>query len=155
MPENKKIKISSDLILLKVIFITVIVFCTGILLWPGRESIKHYLIIIVILGLILFFLFTRSSIYYSEDMFFIKKWRKDEINIPLENIISIKLSFLGFSRGENSWVVKYYSDNSEIKSIRILPNSFNSFSDFIKACENKNPEIKTRRWSVGINELFD
>ena len=110
----------------------------------------------IVLIIILFILFTRPSIYYSENSFFIKKIKNVEIEIPFEKIESIKLSILGFSQYQGSWLVKYYSTDSKLESIRIFPSfTSESCSKFVKTAKGKNPKIIVRNWSIGINELFD
>ena len=114
-----------------------------------------YLISIPCLTGLLWLLFTRPDVYYNEDFMFIKKGKDNEVKIPLENIQSIKLSALGYQYA-GSWVVKYFENNSEVKTIRIFPSIFsNPFSKFIKSVKIKKPDISIRNWTFGINELFD
>ena len=159
MEESNKLKISSDFVFPKLIFIIVLISDLLILSdyhrtekgFPTNPTIGC-----VVLLTILYYLFSRPTVYYNERKMFIKKNKDYEIEIPLENIESIKLSIIGFSKNGGSWLVKYYSENSKLTSIRIYPSILsNSFSGFINSAKSKNPKIKVRNWTAGINELFD
>jgi hypothetical protein len=43
-----------------------------------------------------------------------------------------------------------------MKSVRIFPKRFSDpISKFMRCVKEKNPMVKIRNWSFGINELFD
>jgi len=159
MEETNKLKISSDFLIEKGILIIAILIVLLLLSDFNRTETGfptgHLISIPCLIGL-LWLLFTRPAVYYNEDFMFIKKGKDKEAKIPLENIQSIKLSALGFQRNGGSWLVKYFDDNSELKTIRIFPSIFsNPFSKFIKSVKSKKPNISIRNWTFGINEVFD
>jgi len=78
------------------------------------------------------------------------------MEIPLENIQSIKYSVIGFGRAGYSYKIKYLDAVNEMKSVIIFPKVFsNPISKFIKCVEKHNPRVRVSNWSFGINELFD
>ena len=159
MQESNKLKISSDFIIERIILAIALVIVLLLLIDYPRTH-KDFptggLIACCIICFTFYFLFTRPNVYYNEKSMFIKKNKASELEIPLENIKSIKLSVLGFSKYGGSWLLKYYTSDSELKSVRIYHSIFsNPFSKFIKAVENKNQKLVIRDWTFGWNELFD
>ena len=159
MEESSKLKISSDFLIEKGILIVAFLIVLLLLSDFNRTETGFptgYLISIPCLIGLLWFLFTRPDVYYNEDFMFIKKGKDSEVKIPLENVQSIKLSALGFQKNGGSWLVKYFTDNCEVKTIRIFTSIFsNPFSKFINLAKSKNPAISIRNWTFGINEFFD
>ncbi len=159
MEESNKLKISSDFLIEKSIFIVGLIIVLLLLSDFNRTETSFptaYLLSILCLIGLLWFLFTRPPVYYNEDFMFIKKGKDNEVKIPLENIKSIKVSMLGFKKYNKSWLVKYFEDNQEVKTIRIFPSIFsNPFSKFVKSVKMRKPDILIRNWTFGINEFFD
>jgi len=159
MEQSEKLKISSDFIFPKLIIIGVLGVLFLLLTDYKRTDtniIFQYLVIFILLSIVLYYLFTRPDIYYDTNKLYIIKGTQLNIEIPLEDIQAIKFSAIGFGHAGYSYRIKYLDNEHAIKSIRIFPNILsNSFSKFIKCSRDKNPNVKVRNWSIGINELFD
>ena len=159
MDQPAKLKISTDFIITKVFLIGFL----GILLLlltdyrkTEADTVGWYGFIFFVLSILLYYLFSRPGIYYDEKFLYVMKGTKLNMEIPLENIQSIKYSVIGFGRAGYSYKIKYLDAVNEMKSVRIFPKVFsNPISKFIKCVEKHNPRVRVSNWSFGINELFD
>ena len=159
MDQPEKLKISSDSILTKVLLIGFLGFLL-LLLTDYRKTetnaLVWYIFSIIAILLLLYYLFRRPDIYYDNKSFYIIKGTRLNVEIPLENIQSIKYSVIGFGRACYSYKVKYLDAVNEMKSVRIFPKVFSDpISKFIKCVEKHNPRVRVSNWSIGINELFE
>lgn len=159
MEQPEKLKISSDFIFTKLLFLAAL----GVLFllltdYKRTESntLIEYVIIFVVLSLLLYYMFTRPSVYYDTKNMCIIKGTKLNIEVPLDKIKSIQFSVIGFGQGSYSYRIKYLNNNNEIKSIRLFPSILsNPTYEFIKCTKKQNSSVKVSNWSIGINELFD
>lgn len=159
MDQAEKIKISSDFIFAKVLLIGFI----GILLLlltdyrkTEADTVGWYGFIFIVLSLLLYYIFSRPTLYYDEKFLYVTKRTKLNVEISLENIQSIKFSVIGFGRACYSYKIKYLDAFNGMKSVRIFPKVFSDpFSKFIKCVKKHNPGVSVSNWSFGINELFD
>ena len=158
MEKAEKLKISSDFIFIKFLFIGIL----GILFllltdYKRTETIVvvEYVVIFIVLSFLLYFLFTRPDIYYDSQNLYIKG-SDFNIEIPFENIQSIYFSVIGFGQGSYSYKIKYLDPENKIAVVRLFPSYLsNPVSKFISCVEEQNPNVKIRNGSFGINELFD
>jgi uncharacterized membrane protein len=159
MDQQEKLKISSDFIFIKLVLLGLILLLP-LLLYYDYKTLKpdtrlSYAVGLIISICLLTYLFTRPTVYYNDKALFIQR-KKMEIEIPLENIQSIFLSVLAFSRSGYSYVVRYINETNEISKVRIFSSMFSEpISKFIKRAKAINPKIEVRNWSIGVNELFD
>jgi hypothetical protein len=159
MENSEKLKISSDLFFIRLLFIGVyfiLVYLLGDYKKMETSTLITYIILAVVLLLCLIYLFTRPNIYCDSENLYILPKSKSEVKIPLRNIYAINFSVIGFGLPGFSYKIKYRSDNDSVKSIRLFP-SFSSYSvpTLIRYTREQNPYVKIRNWSIGINELFD
>ncbi len=159
MDGNQKLKISSDFIFVKLLLVVLMGIIFLLLTdYQRTESnyLTEYIFIFIVLGLLLYYVFTRPNIYYDKDNLYINKGEKLNIQVPLTNIKSISFSIVGFGQGGYSYRIKYLDEYNTIKSVRLFPSMFSSpTSKFIKHTEKLNPAIKITNGSIGINEFFD
>lgn len=157
MEQKDKIKISSSFIGQKTVLFIIMFFL--LLVWSDYKRshdgtfLGHATGFIIVLALLVFF-FTRPNMYYDENNFYIAQARRKNIEIPLANIQSINYSILSFQKFSHSYRIKYLNDNNEIKSIRLFPG-MSPISEFINCVKKENPNVTTKNWSYGFNELFD
>ena len=159
MEQPEKIRLSSDFIIIKLFIIALLgllfLLLTDYKRTPNNRLIE-YCVIFSVLALFLILLFLLPDYFYDDDKLYIKKLNKIDIVCPLVNIQSIYLSVFGIGKFSYSYRIKYLNDANEIKSVRIFLTIFDgSISNFITCAKKLNPDVKTRNWSVGINELFD
>lgn len=68
--------------------------------------------------------------------------------IPLENIHKIKLTMTNIGTARFAWKIGYTDNNSEEKTIRILPGAGNNyFEEFKHKVREKNPSVMIKNWS--------
>ena len=158
MEQTEKLKISSDFIFIKFLFVGILGILFLLLTDYKRTEtnvVVEYVFIFILLSLLLYYLFTRPDIYYDSENLYIKGSDLD-IQIPFENIKSIYFSVVGFGQGSYSYKIKYLDAENKIASVRLFPSYFsNPVSKFISCVEKQNPNVKIRNGSFGINELFD
>jgi len=107
---------------------------------------------------ILYFIGTRKRIDYDDIkqiLYVVDTKKQTEVEIPVENIDKILYSAIGV-RGMGSYLIVYKDAQKQIHKIRLFPIPFDNTIDTIKTdAELKNPNLKSRNWSLGWNELFD
>ena len=158
MEQQEKLKISSDFIFIKFLFVGILGILFLLLTDYKRTEtnvVVEYIFIFILLSVLLYYLFTRPDIHYDSENLYIKGSDLD-IQIPFENIKSIYFSVIGFGQGSYSYKIKYLDSENKIVSVRLFPSFFsNPVSKFISCVEKQNPNVKIRNGSFGINELFD
>lgn len=145
---DKKIKISSNLILVEIMCVIAIIFFSKLIIENNNDvdfdfkTLLEYKIslFIFIAGLIYFI--TRPSIYYDSNNIYIKKTNKNVIIIPLKKIRSIFKSPFG-SKGTTMFTIEYINDENEKDSIRFNgPYFSNKLSNFMAILKETNPHIE-------------
>ena len=146
MEQPQKLKISSDFIFTKILFITVLGLLFLLLTDYKRtntDTIIEYIVIFIVLSALLYYLFTRPDIYYDNEKLYITKGTKFNIEVSFDNIKSIQFSVIGFWKGGYSYRIKYLNENNQTKSFRLFPSMFsNPTSKFIKRVQEQNKNIK-------------
>ncbi len=163
--EPNRYRISTRFILLKIFGIIVMLMAGYQISFGIYHKNYHWkdlpamAVVIVIVGLLLYLVFTRNRIDYDGAngiLYSINARRKTEEAIPVEKVDKILYSMLGFGNGSYSWVIVYRDDKGERKKLRVFPVPFsNDIERVITDARLRNPNLITRRWSVGWNELFD
>lgn len=124
----------------------------------GEKSIAHLVGTVFLVG-IFYFLTKAKTIEYDDVkciLYVYDSKGKLEREIPVEQIDKILFSSLGFRRGGYSYVIVYRDLKSEKRKVRLFPIPFNNDIDtIITDTKLRNPNLITRYWSVGWNELFD
>ena len=114
---------------------------------------------ILILGGILYYASTRDIFEYDNVkriMYILNYRRQNEKEIPVEKIEKILYSSVGFGRGSHSYLIIYSDSHNQKHKIRLFPIPFkNDINTIIADTKLKNPDLVTRNWSFGVNELFD
>lgn len=107
---------------------------------------------------ILYFVCTRKRIDYddiNQIVFVVDEKRQTETNIPVEKIDKVLYSSIGGS-GNKSYVIIYRDFHNQRQKVRLFPIPFdNSIDTIITDIKLKNPDLVTRNWSIGWNELLD
>ncbi len=108
---------------------------------------------------LLYFVSTRKRIDYDDikqTLYVVDKKSQAEIEIPVEKIDKILFSSVGFGRGNFSYIIIYKDFHNQKQKVRLFPIYFDNSIDTIKMdAKLKNPNLVTRNWSIGWNELFD
>jgi hypothetical protein len=107
---------------------------------------------------LLVFVYTRKRIDYDDIkqiLYVVDTKRQTEIEIPVEKIDKILYSAIG-GRGNKSYVIVYRDFHNHRQKVRLFPIPFdNSIDTIITDTKLQNPNLVTRNWSIGWNELFD
>jgi hypothetical protein len=148
MEDSKKIRISSDFVFVKAFFIVIIVICSLILYYDSRpavavdvKTLTEYKFLLITLIIILGFLFTRPGVYYDNANLYIKKIRKEEMSIPLENIKT--LSRYSAPRGGDFYRIKYINPDNKPASIWFYVGIFSeAMPKFITAIKSVNTDVR-------------
>ena len=105
---------------------------------------------------LLFFVSTRKRIDYDDikqALYVVDTKRQTEIEIPIEKIDKILYSSIG-GLGNRSYVIIYRDFHNQSQKVRLFPIPFdNSIDTIITDTKLKNPDLVTRNWSIGWNEL--
>ncbi len=108
---------------------------------------------------LLYFVSTRKRIDYDDikqTLYVVDTKNQTEIEIPVEKIDKILFSSVGFGRGNYSYIIIYRDFHNQKQKVRLFPILFDNSIDTIKTdTKLKNPNLVTRNWSIGWNELFD
>ena len=107
---------------------------------------------------IFYFVITRKRIDYDdikEILYVVDLKKKTEIEIPVEHIEKILYSAVG-AQPFGSYVIIYRDSQNQKQKLRLFPILFDNSIDTIKTdAKAKNPNLVTRNWSIGLNELLD
>lgn len=107
---------------------------------------------------VFYFVITRKRIDYDDIkqiLYVVDLKKQTEIEIPVEHIDKILYSAIG-ARPFGSYVIIYRDFQNQKQKLRLFPILFDNSIDTIKTdAKVKNPNLVTRNWSVGWNELFD
>lgn len=163
---EKRKRISSNFNSLKIFFVIISVFVLIIFIQRLYEQkfTEKDLIILVILALVFgsffFYISTLKTIDFNfNDRLFIIDRKHNEEQVLIEKIDKIIYSAIGLSYF-NGWSYSYrivYTDQlGKIRRIRIFPKNFHDdIETLIKLTKLKNPNVKIRNWSMGIQEFYD
>ena len=146
MEQTEKLKISSDFIFIKFLFVGILGIIFLLLTDYKRTEtnvVVEYVFIFIVLSLLLYYLFARPDIYYDSENLYITKGSGLNIQIPFENIQSIYFSVIGFGQGSYSYKIKYFDAENTIASIRLFSSFFsNPVSKFISCVKKQNLNVK-------------
>ena len=113
--------------------------------------------ILPLLG-ILYYFSTRKRIDYddiNQILYIVDIKNQLETSIPVENIDKILYSSIGGISGY-SYLIIYRDFQNQKQNVRLFPIPYDRTIETIKMdAKLKNPNLVTRNWSVGWNELFD
>jgi hypothetical protein len=108
---------------------------------------------------IFYYVITRKRIDYDdikEILYLVDLKRQTETEIPVEHIDKILYSTIGTAQPFGSYVIIYRDYQNQKQKFRLFPIPFDNSIDIIKTdAKAKNPNLITRNWSIGLNELFD
>lgn len=125
----------------------------------NQESIIGLTFGTIALTGLLYFVSTRKRIDYDDikqTLYVVDTKNQTEIEIPVEKIDKILFSSIGFGRGNYSYVIIYKDLQNQKQKVRLFPIFFDNSIDTIKMdAKLKNPNLVTRNWSIGWNELLD
>ena len=149
MEASNKIRISGNLLFIKILFAFVIIFVSVLIIQDSRNenadfktSLEQKIVLILFVSFFIYFL-TIPIIYHDEFNMYIKKFNKREIIIPFKSIKSIFDNPLSTYRGMRSYSVEYSDNNQEIKSITFrAPYTSNKVSNFCNIIKIENPKVK-------------
>ncbi len=145
---DKKIKISSSQILVKVMcFIAIVIFSKLIIDNNNNDdfdfkTLLEYKIFLAVFIAALIYFFTRPAIYYDNTNIYIKKVTQSLIIIPLKKVRSIfKSPFV--SKGTTMFTIEYINDENEKDSVKFNGRYFSSkLSNFMAILKETNPHIE-------------
>jgi len=147
MESEDKIKISSDLILTKLL-IPGGLFISLLLLQDynrvASKTFMEYILVNIVLLVLLIYIFTRPSIFCNSNHFYIKKINKEEIIIPLRNIKSVGKDFFTSltTRGINFYSVEYTTIAKKSGKIKVqIDYNSENFATFIAQTKKVNPSV--------------
>jgi hypothetical protein len=124
----------------------------------SQKSITGLSLGTIVLTGLLVFVYTRKRIDYDDIkqiLYVVDTKRQTEIEIPVEKIDKILYSAIG-GRGNKSYVIVYRDFHNQRQKVRLFPIPFdNSIDTIITDTKLQNPNLVTRNWSIGWNELFD
>lgn len=113
---------------------------------------------LLILAGIYYYITTRKQIDYddiNQILYIVDTKRKTETAITVEKIDEILYSVVGV-QWQSSYIIVYRDYHNQRQKARLFPIPFDSSIDTIIAdAKLKNPDLVTRKWSFGWNELFD
>lgn len=108
---------------------------------------------------LLYFVTTRKRIDYDDvkqTLYVVDRKSQTETEIPVEKIDKILYSAVGFGKGNYSYVIVYRDFHNQTQKVRLFPIFFDNSIETIKTdARLKNPNLITRNWSIGWNELAD
>ena len=108
---------------------------------------------------ILRYLNSRNRIDYDDIkqvLYVVNEKENTEVEIPVDRIDKILYSAIGFSQGYRSYIIIYRDLTNQKNKIRLFPIYFDKSIETIKIdAKLKNPNLVTRNWTIGWNELFD
>jgi len=114
---------------------------------------------VLVLGGILYYASTRDIFEYDDvkNIVYVLNYRRqNEKEIPVEKIEKILYSAVGFGRGSHSYLIVYRDSHNLKHKIRLFPIPFkNDINTIIADTKLRNPDLVTRNWTFGVNELFD
>ena len=123
-----------------------------------QTSITGLTLAAIGLTAIFYYVVTRRRIDYDdikEIIYLVDTKRQIEVKIPVEHIDKILYSAIG-ARPFGSYVIIYRDFENQKQKIRLFPILFDNSIETIKTdARVKNPNLVTRNWSIGWNELFD
>jgi len=112
---------------------------------------------VLMLVAVFYFVKTRKIIEYDDIkqvLYVADPNGQPETEIPVENISNILCSTLNL--GGRSYIIIYKDSQYQTQKVRLFPIPFsNDINTIITDTKLKNPGVVIRRWSFGINELFD
>lgn len=107
---------------------------------------------------VFYYVITRKRIDYDnvkEILYLVDLKKHAEIEIPVEKIEKILFSLVG-AKPFGSYVIIYRDFQNQKQKLRLFPIPFdNSIDTIITDAKAKNPNLVTRNWSFGWNELLD
>lgn len=124
----------------------------------NQKSITGLSLGTIALTAIFYFVNTRKRIDYDDikqALYVVDTKSHSEIEIPVERIDKILYSSFG-GRSNKSYIIVYRDLYGQSQKVRLFPIPFdNSIDTIITDAKLKNPDLVTRNWSIGWNELFD
>lgn len=157
-------RVSSNFLLPKIFFaFLMLVALIQVIMKIGESSLTPELFIelIFVIGIfasLLYYVFTRKRIDYDDILhilYVVYMKKETEEEIPVEKIDKILYSFIG-SKMSGSYIIVYRDFQNQKKKIRLHPIPFEKHIGTIKTdARLKNPNLVTRDFSFGWNELFD
>lgn len=161
---SNRFRVSTKFTLVKVfLFIGLFSIVFNLVREVRGGTINEKSIIVLTLGTIVliaifYFVNTRKRIDYDDikqTLYVVDTKSQTEIEVPVENIDKILYSSFG-GRGIGSYVIVYRDFHNQQKKARLFPIPFDNTIETIKTdAKLKNPDLVTRNWSIGWNELFD
>lgn len=123
-----------------------------------QTSITELTLAAVALIGLFYYVATRKRIDYDDRkqiLYLIDKKMQTEVEIPVEHIDKILYSAIG-AQPFGSYVIIYRDFQNQKQKLRLFPILFdNSINTIKKDAKAKNPNLVTRNWSIGWNELLD
>jgi hypothetical protein len=124
-----------------------------------QKSITGLVLGTVAMAGVFYFVSTRKRIDYDDikqAVYIVDTKQNTEIEIPVEKIDKILYSGIGFGNGTYSYLIVYKDSLNRQQKVRLFSNSSDhSIQTIIADAKLKNPNLVTRNWSFGWNELFD
>jgi hypothetical protein len=139
MEINHKLKLSSDLLVTKLMMLFGALYSLKLLFDEHRNNIDidfktdlEYKIFFIIMIAFLVYFLTRPGIFYDELNLYIKKINSPEIIVSLKDIKSIFNNPLTGMRGNPIITIEYIDNLSEKNSIKFsAPNSLDKLKHFV------------------------
>jgi hypothetical protein len=124
----------------------------------NQKSITGLTLGAVALTAVFYFVSTRKRVDYDDIkqvLYIVDTKKQTEIEVPVEKVDKILYSAIG-GRGNNSYVIVYRDIYNQRQKVRLFSIPFdNSVDTIITDAKLKNPDLVTRNWSIGWNELSD
>ena len=149
MDGNKKIKISSSFLLVKILFSVVILYCIK-LLYDESQSISEIdfktsleiKIVLIFFFSVLLYFFLQPNIFYDEANLYIKKVNKKILVISLKNIRTLFNNPIT-AKGRSTFSIEYIDDTNKTESIKFNIYYYSDrITNFISYVKKINPKVE-------------
>jgi hypothetical protein len=146
METTKKIRISSNLILMKILG-GILTFYFLKLLFENRnteidfKTITEYKLYLIASILFLLYFLTRPIVSHDDITLYIKRVNNKQKIIILKKITSIYVSYIG-GRGTSNNSIEYLNEDNSVEKIRFNCSSSDKLSNFINLVKKNNPRVE-------------
>jgi hypothetical protein len=150
METSDKIKLSSNLIFIKLVCILGLLLSLAIVFGRSKNTINddfktdlEYKLLLIATTVLTGYFLTRPSVCYDDRNLYIKKTTKKEALIPLKNVKSFFENPLSVNKGTAIYTIEYKINSLENDLIKFAANySSNNIKNFKILIRKINPSVE-------------